>query len=52
MWKIIVTEIQDANALNPANAPPGAFFVSVDRFVKTVDNLDLPSLINLVSVER
>ena len=47
-----ITEIQDANALDPANAPPGAFSVSVDRFVKTVDNLDLPTLINLVSVER
>jgi len=49
MWKIVITEIQDANVLDPANAPPGAFFVSADRFVKTVDNLDLASLIKFVN---
>ena len=28
MWKVVITEIQDANTLDPIHAPPGAFFVS------------------------
>jgi hypothetical protein len=46
MWKIVVTEIQDASALEPFDVPAGAFFVSKERFVRTVENLDLPWLID------
>jgi hypothetical protein len=49
MWKVVVTEIQDANALEPLNVPPGAFFVSTERFARTVENLDLQALINTVN---
>ena len=42
MWKVVITEIQDASAIDPAYAPPGAFFVSTERFARTVKNLDLP----------
>ena len=37
MWKIVITEIQDANTLDPMHAPPGAFFVSTERFAQTVE---------------
>jgi hypothetical protein len=46
MWKVVVTEIQDANALEPFAVPPGAFFVSTERLSRTVENLDLQALIN------
>ena len=46
MWKIVVTEIQDASALEPFDVPAGAFFVSKERFARTVENLDLPWLID------
>jgi hypothetical protein len=46
MWKVVVTEIQDANALEPLVVPPGAFFVSAERLSRTVENLDLQALIN------
>jgi hypothetical protein len=46
MWKIVVTEIQDASALEPSGVPAGAFFVSKERFARTVENLDLPWLID------
>src|SRR5262245_13647210 len=46
MWKVVVTEIQDASALEPFDVPPGAFFVSKERFAQTVENLDLPWLID------
>ena len=45
MWKVVVTEIQDASALEPFDVPAGAFFVSKERFARTVENLDLPWLI-------
>jgi hypothetical protein len=45
MWKVVITEIQDANALDPLHTPPGAFFVRTERFARTVDNIDLPNLI-------
>ncbi|HEY5706660.1 MAG TPA: hypothetical protein VIS96_13915 [Terrimicrobiaceae bacterium] len=48
MWKVVITEIQDANALDPENAPAGAFFVNTERFARTVENLDLPRLINVI----
>jgi hypothetical protein len=48
MWKVVITEIQDANALDPLTAPPGAFFVSTERFARTVDSLDLPRLISVI----
>jgi hypothetical protein len=46
MWKVVVTEIQDASALEPFDVPAGAFFVSKERFARTVENLDLPWLID------
>jgi hypothetical protein len=46
MWKVVVTEIQDASALEPFDVPAGAFFVSKERFARTVANLDLPRLID------
>ena len=49
MWKVVITEIQDANALDPMTAPPGAFFVSTDRFARTVDSLDLRKLISVIN---
>jgi hypothetical protein len=48
MWKVVVTEIQDANTLEPLAAPPGAFFVSTERFARTVEELDLQALINTI----
>jgi hypothetical protein len=47
MWKVVVTEIQDASAREP-DVPPGAFFVSKERFSRTVENLDLALLINMI----
>jgi hypothetical protein len=44
MWKITITEIQDAHTLDAVHVPPGAFFVSRERFDGTVDHLDLPKL--------
>jgi len=49
MWKVVITEIQDANTLDPMNAPPGAFFVSTERFERTVDHLDLPNIISVIN---
>jgi hypothetical protein len=49
MWKVVITEIQDANTLDPMNAPPGAFFVSTERFARTVDHLDLPNIISVIN---
>jgi hypothetical protein len=46
MWKVVVTEIQDASALEPFDVPAGAFFVSKERFARTVENLDLQWLID------
>jgi hypothetical protein len=46
MWKVVVTEIQDASALEPFDVPAGAFFVSKERLARTVENLDLPWLID------
>ena len=46
MWKVVVTEIQDASALEPFDVPTGAFFVSRERLARTVENLDLPWLID------
>jgi hypothetical protein len=46
MWKVVVTEIQDASALEPFDLPTGAFFVSRERLARTVENLDLPWLID------
>jgi len=46
MWKVVVTEILDASALEPFDVPAGAFFVSKERFARTVANLDLPRLID------
>ena len=51
MWKVIITEIQDANMLDPMNAPAGAFFVSTERFARTVDYLDLPTGLCCVYLE-
>jgi hypothetical protein len=48
MWNIVVTEIQDANTLDPRSAPPGAFLVSTERFNRTVDHLDLSKLISVI----
>jgi hypothetical protein len=48
MWNIVVTELQDANKLDPNSAPPGAFFVSTERFARTVDYLDLSKLIGVI----
>jgi hypothetical protein len=44
MWKVVVTEIQDAGTLEPTRVPPGAFSVSTERFSQTVDDLDLQAL--------
>ncbi len=49
MWKVVITEIQDASTLDPVNAPPGAFFVSTERFARTVDYLDLPNIISVIN---
>jgi len=49
MWKVVITEIQDANTLDPMNAPPGAFFVSTERFARTVDYLDLPKVNSVIN---
>lgn len=49
MWKVVITEIQDASAIDPAYAPPGAFFVSTERFARTVKNLDLPKIISAIN---
>jgi hypothetical protein len=49
MWKVVITEIQDANTLDPIHAPPGAFFVSTERFARTVDCLDLPNIISVIN---
>ena len=46
MWKVVVTEIQDASALEPFDIPAGAFSVSKERFAQTVENVDLPWLID------
>ena len=46
MWKVVVTEIQDASTLEPFDVPAGAFFVSKERLARTVENLDLPRLID------
>ena len=46
MWKVVVTEIQDASALEPFDVPTGAYFVSRERLARTVENLDLPWLID------
>ena len=48
MWKVVVTEIQDASALEPSTVPPGAFFVSTERFARNVENLDLHALITAI----
>jgi len=48
MWKVVITEIQDANTLDPIQAPPGAFFVSTERFARTVETLDLPKVISVI----
>ena len=45
MWKVVITEIQDAHSLDPTNAPAGAFFVSTERFAQTVEFLDLRKII-------
>jgi hypothetical protein len=49
MWKVVITEIQDANTLDPMNAPPGAFFVSTERLARTVDYLDLSRVISVIN---
>jgi hypothetical protein len=49
MWKVVITEIQDASTLDPVNAPLGAFFVSTERFARTVDYLDLPCIISVIN---
>ncbi|HEY5743085.1 MAG TPA: hypothetical protein VIS99_11140 [Terrimicrobiaceae bacterium] len=49
MWKVEVTEIQDANDLDHSDIPPGAFLVTKERFAQTVENLDLPTLINVIN---
>ena len=46
MWKVVVTEIQDASAFEPFDVPVGAFSVSKERFARTMERLDLPSLID------
>jgi hypothetical protein len=48
MWKVVITEIQDAGTLEPTRVPPGAFFVSTERFSRTVDDLDLQALIKTI----
>ena len=42
MWKITVTEIQDAGMLDAMHVPRGAFFVSTERFNKTVEEPQSP----------
>ena len=49
MWKVVITEIQDASTLDPINVPPGAFFVGTERFARTVDCLDLPNIISVIN---
>ena len=50
MWKVVITEIQDASTLDPINVPPGAFFVSTGgRFARTVNCLDLPNIISVIN---
>jgi hypothetical protein len=49
MWNVVITQIEDANTLDPVNAPPGAFFVSTERFAQTVGKLDLPKLISVIN---
>ena len=49
MWKVEIAEIQDANTLDPMNTPPGAFFVSTERFARTVDYLDLAKVIRVIN---
>jgi len=49
MWNVTITEIQDANSLDPIDLPRGAFFVSTERFNKTVEHLDLRKLVSLVN---
>ena len=49
MWKVVITEIQDANTIDPTSAPPGAFFVSTERFAQTVEYLDLHKVIGLIN---
>ncbi|MFZ0711764.1 MAG: hypothetical protein WAM53_17125 [Terrimicrobiaceae bacterium] len=49
MWKVVITEIQDASTLDPVHTPPGAFFVTTERFARTVDHLDLPNLIRAIN---
>jgi hypothetical protein len=48
MWKVVITEIQDAGTFEPTRVPPGAFFVSTERFSRTVDDLDLQALIKTI----
>jgi len=49
MWKVEIAEIQDANTLDPMNTPPGAFFVSTERFARTVEYLDLAKVIRVIN---
>ena len=49
MWKITITEIQDASMLDATYVPQGAFFVSTERFNKTVKNLNLPKLVGEIN---
>jgi hypothetical protein len=49
MWKVVITEIQDASAIDPDCAPPGAFFVNTERFAQTVKNLDLQKIISAIN---
>src|SRR4030095_8584239 len=37
MWKVVITEIQDASALEPFDVPAGAFSVSKERFARTLE---------------
>jgi hypothetical protein len=46
MWKVVVTEIHDASAMEPFDVPSGAYFVSRERSARTVENLDLAWLID------
>lgn len=48
MWKVVITEIQDAHRIDPTSAPPGAFFVSTERFAQTIEKLDLQKVIDLI----
>ena len=49
MWKVVITEIQDAKTLDPMNAPPGAFFVCTERLARTVEYLDLSKVISVIN---